>query len=104
MVCWNSHLFNLILKYFLHVEVLDNHSTMLSAGSSPDLANRQQIVDDMVKILQSEKVAQTSEKVSALQEFQLYVREGDASHIKRNFRYNFSTRNDFFLFYSINRT
>jgi len=76
---------------------------MLFAGSSPDLANRQQIVDDMVKILQSEKVAQTSEKVSALQEFQLYVREGDASHIKRNFRYDLSIRflDDFYLFYSI---
>jgi CLIP-associating protein 1/2 len=74
--------------------MLDNHPAMLFAGSSPDLANRQQIVDDMVKILQSEKVAQTSEKVSALQEFQLYVREGDASHIKRNFRYDFSACDD----------
>lgn len=40
----------------------------------------------MVKTLQS-KVAQTSEKVSVLQEFQLYVREGDALYVKRNFKY-----------------
>ncbi|XP_020281280.1 CLIP-associating protein 1-A isoform X3 [Pseudomyrmex gracilis] len=54
-------------------------------GSSPDLVNRPEIVDNMVKTLQS-KVAQTTEKVSVLQEFQLYVREGDASYIKRNFK------------------
>ncbi|XP_011638500.1 CLIP-associating protein 1 isoform X7 [Pogonomyrmex barbatus] len=54
-------------------------------GSSPDLINRPEIVDNMVKTLQS-KVAQTSEKVAALQEFQLYVREGDSSYIKRNFK------------------
>lgn len=40
----------------------------------------------MVKTLQS-KVAQTTEKVSVLQEFQLYVREGDALYVKRNFKY-----------------
>lgn len=40
----------------------------------------------MVKTLQS-KVAQTTEKVSVLQEFQLFVREGDALYIKRNFKY-----------------
>lgn len=40
----------------------------------------------MITTLQS-KVAQTTEKVSALQEFQLYVREGDSSYIKRNFKY-----------------
>ncbi|KAL0107128.1 hypothetical protein PUN28_015567 [Cardiocondyla obscurior] len=54
-------------------------------GSSPDSINRPEIVDNMIKTLQS-KVSQTSEKVSALQEFQLYVREGDSSHIKRNFK------------------
>ncbi|XP_026825554.1 CLIP-associating protein 1-A isoform X7 [Ooceraea biroi] len=54
-------------------------------GSSPDSTNRQQMVDDVVKTLQS-KVAQTTEKVSVLQEFQSYVREGDASNIKRNFK------------------
>ncbi|XP_018306720.1 CLIP-associating protein 1-A isoform X4 [Mycetomoellerius zeteki] len=54
-------------------------------GSSPDSTNRPEIVDNMVKTLQS-KVAQTTEKVSALQEFQLYVREGDSSYIKRNFK------------------
>jgi len=40
----------------------------------------------MVQTLQS-KVAQTTEKVSVLQEFQLYVREGDALYVKRNFKY-----------------
>jgi len=59
---------------------------ILYAGSSPDSINRPEIVDNMVKTLQS-KVAQTTEKVSALQEFQLYVREGDSSYIKRNFKY-----------------
>ncbi|XP_070166547.1 CLIP-associating protein 2 isoform X5 [Polyergus mexicanus] len=54
-------------------------------GSSPDLTNRPEIVDNMVQTLQS-KVAQTTEKVSVLQEFQLYVREGDASYVKRNFK------------------
>lgn len=48
--------------------------------------NRPEIVDNMIKTLQS-KMAQTTEKVTVLQEFQLYVREGDASHIKRNFKY-----------------
>lgn len=32
-------------------------------------------------------MTQTEEKVSALQEFQLYVREGDALYIKQNFKY-----------------
>ena len=59
---------------------------ILYTGSSPDSTNRPEIVDNMVKTLQS-KVAQTTEKVSALQEFQLYVREGDSSYIKRNFKY-----------------
>ncbi|XP_024877950.1 CLIP-associating protein 1 isoform X6 [Temnothorax curvispinosus] len=58
-------------------------------GSSPDSTNRPdivpEIVDNMVKTLQS-KEAQTAEKVSSLQEFQLYVREGDSSYIKRNFK------------------
>lgn len=48
--------------------------------------NRPEIVDNMIKTLQS-KMTQTAEKVAVLQEFQLYVREGDASHIKRNFKY-----------------
>ncbi|XP_011861467.1 PREDICTED: CLIP-associating protein 1-A isoform X2 [Vollenhovia emeryi] len=54
-------------------------------GSSPDLINRPEIVDNTVKALQS-KVGQTADKVTALQEFQLYVREGDPSYIKRNFK------------------
>lgn len=59
---------------------------VLYTGSSPDLSNRPEIVDNMVKTLQS-KVAQAAEKVSVLQEFQLYVREGDALYVKRNFKY-----------------
>ncbi|EFN82174.1 CLIP-associating protein [Harpegnathos saltator] len=54
-------------------------------GSSPDSINRPEIVDNMIKTLQS-KMTQTTEKVTVLQEFQLYVREGDAAHIKRNFK------------------
>lgn len=40
----------------------------------------------MIKTLQS-KVTQTEEKVSALQDFQQYVRDGDASYIKQHFKY-----------------
>ncbi|XP_076182612.1 CLIP-associating protein isoform X5 [Ptiloglossa arizonensis] len=54
-------------------------------GSSPDSAKRPECLDNMIKTLQS-KVSQTEEKVSALQEFQQYVREGDASYIKQNFK------------------
>lgn len=32
-------------------------------------------------------MTQTEEKVLALQDFQQYVREGDASYIKQNFKY-----------------
>lgn len=59
---------------------------ILHLGSSPDSVSRPELVDNMVKTLQS-KVAQATEKVSVLQEFQLYVREGDPSYIKRNFKY-----------------
>ncbi|OAD54263.1 CLIP-associating protein 1 [Eufriesea mexicana] len=55
-------------------------------GSSPDSIKRPEILDNMIKTLQS-KMTQTEEKVSALQEFQLYVREGDALYIKQNFKY-----------------
>ncbi|XP_017761570.1 PREDICTED: CLIP-associating protein 1-A isoform X2 [Eufriesea mexicana] len=54
-------------------------------GSSPDSIKRPEILDNMIKTLQS-KMTQTEEKVSALQEFQLYVREGDALYIKQNFK------------------
>ncbi|CAD1472633.1 unnamed protein product [Heterotrigona itama] len=46
-------------------------------GSSPDSIKRPEILDNMIKTLQS-KMTQTEEKITALQEFQLYVREGDA--------------------------
>lgn len=54
-------------------------------GSSPDPAKRPEVLDNMIKTLQS-KTAQTEEKVFALQEFELYVREGDALYIKQNFK------------------
>ncbi|XP_076756298.1 CLIP-associating protein isoform X2 [Xylocopa sonorina] len=54
-------------------------------GSSPDSAKRPEVLDNMIKTLQS-KMTQTEEKVSALQEFQLYVREGDGLYIKQNFK------------------
>ncbi|XP_017884905.1 CLIP-associating protein 1-A isoform X3 [Ceratina calcarata] len=54
-------------------------------GSSPDPAKRPEVLDNMIKTLQS-KTAQTDEKISALQEFELYVREGDALYIKQNFK------------------
>ncbi|XP_011264214.1 CLIP-associating protein 1 isoform X5 [Camponotus floridanus] len=63
----------------------ENNGYKTHGSSSPDLSNRPEIVDNMVKTLQS-KVAQTTEKVSVLQEFQLYVREGDALYVKRNFK------------------
>lgn len=47
----------------------------------------------MIKTLQS-KMTQATEKATVLQEFQSYVREGDASHIKRNFKY---VRRDFMV-------
>ncbi|XP_076390256.1 CLIP-associating protein isoform X5 [Megachile rotundata] len=54
-------------------------------GSSPDSIKRPEILDNMIKTLQS-KMTQTEEKVTALQEFQLYVREGDGLYIKQNFK------------------
>ncbi|XP_043252593.1 CLIP-associating protein 1-A-like isoform X3 [Colletes gigas] len=54
-------------------------------GSSPDSTKRQESLEYMIETLQSKKT-QTEEKVSALQEFQQYVREGDASYIKQNFK------------------
>ncbi|KAF7393480.1 hypothetical protein HZH68_010299 [Vespula germanica] len=54
-------------------------------GSSPDSTKRPEVLDNMIKTLQS-KLTQTSEKVAALQEFQLYVREGDATYVKQNFK------------------
>ncbi|KAK2588964.1 hypothetical protein KPH14_001817 [Odynerus spinipes] len=54
-------------------------------GSSPDPTKRPEVLDNMIKTLQS-KMTQTSEKVAALQEFQLYVREGDATYVKQNFK------------------
>ncbi|XP_054015820.1 CLIP-associating protein 1-A isoform X4 [Hylaeus anthracinus] len=54
-------------------------------GSSPDLASRPENLDNITKILRS-KTRSTEEKVSALQEFQQYIREGDASYMKQNFK------------------
>ncbi|XP_078036042.1 CLIP-associating protein isoform X3 [Augochlora pura] len=54
-------------------------------GPLPDPSNRPEVLDNMIKTLQS-KMTQTEEKVLALQEFQLYVREGDAAFIKQHFK------------------
>ncbi|XP_014598881.1 PREDICTED: CLIP-associating protein 1 isoform X11 [Polistes canadensis] len=54
-------------------------------GSSPDSAKRPEILDNMIKTIQS-KLTQTSEKITALQNFQAYVREGDATYVKQNFK------------------
>ncbi|KAG7210104.1 hypothetical protein KM043_011669 [Ampulex compressa] len=53
--------------------------------SSPDSTRRPEVLDNMIKTLQS-KMTQNEERVAALQEFQLYVREADASYIKQNFK------------------
>ncbi|XP_015172427.1 PREDICTED: CLIP-associating protein 2 isoform X14 [Polistes dominula] len=54
-------------------------------GSSPDSAKRPEILDNMIKTIQS-KCTQTSEKITALQNFQAYVREGDSTYVKQNFK------------------
>ena len=45
-----------------------------------------EVLDNTLKILQTEG-SQVSVKVSALQEFQLFIREGDPIYIKQNFKY-----------------
>ncbi|XP_043264158.1 uncharacterized protein LOC122404290 [Colletes gigas] len=59
-------------------------------GSSPDSTKRQESLEYLIETLQSKKT-QPEEKVSALQEFQQYVREGDASYIKQNFNLPITT-------------
>ncbi|XP_058794035.1 CLIP-associating protein 2 isoform X8 [Phymastichus coffea] len=54
-------------------------------GSSPDSIRGPEVLDNTLKVLQSEE-SQITEKVAALQEFQLYVREGDALYIKQHFK------------------
>ncbi|XP_014214281.1 CLIP-associating protein 1 isoform X2 [Copidosoma floridanum] len=54
-------------------------------GSSPDSIRGPEVLDNTLKILQLEE-SQITEKVAALQEFQLYVREGDALYIKQHFK------------------
>lgn len=54
-------------------------------GSSPDSIRGPEVLDNTLKILQAEE-SQIPEKVAALQEFQLYVREGDALYIKQHFK------------------
>ncbi|XP_076241952.1 CLIP-associating protein isoform X2 [Calliopsis andreniformis] len=57
---------------------------------SSDSTKNSEVLDNLIKTLQS-KMTQTEEKVSALQDFQQYVREGDASYIKQNFKKLFKT-------------
>lgn len=55
-------------------------------GSSPDMLLRgPEVVDNTIKTLQS-TVSQSSAKVQALEEFQLYVRDCDAAYIKQQFK------------------
>uniref|UniRef100_A0ABD2WPW9 TOG domain-containing protein n=1 Tax=Trichogramma kaykai TaxID=54128 RepID=A0ABD2WPW9_9HYME len=54
-------------------------------GSVPDSIRGPEVLDNTLKILQAEE-SQISEKVAALQEFQLFVRDGDALYIKQHFR------------------
>ncbi|XP_033336127.1 CLIP-associating protein isoform X3 [Megalopta genalis] len=63
----------------------ENNGYKSHAGPLPDPSNRPEVLDNMIKTLQS-KMTQTDEKVLALQEFQLYVREGDAAFIKQHFK------------------
>ncbi|XP_078036040.1 CLIP-associating protein isoform X1 [Augochlora pura] len=63
----------------------ENNGYKAHAGPLPDPSNRPEVLDNMIKTLQS-KMTQTEEKVLALQEFQLYVREGDAAFIKQHFK------------------
>ena len=71
---------------------------MFITGSSPDSIKRPEVLDNMIKTLQS-KMTQTEEKVTALQEFQLYVREGDALYIKQNFKYALYYLTGLFFYY-----
>ncbi|KAJ8686484.1 hypothetical protein QAD02_022278 [Eretmocerus hayati] len=54
-------------------------------GSSPDSIRGPEVLDNTLKVLQQEE-SQITEKVAALQEFQLYVREGDALYMKQHFK------------------
>lgn len=54
-------------------------------GSSPDSAKGPEVLDNTMRILQSDVVPDV-EKVAALQEFQLYVRDGDIPYMKQNFK------------------
>ncbi|XP_076292995.1 CLIP-associating protein isoform X3 [Lasioglossum baleicum] len=63
----------------------ENNGYKSHTGPLPDSAKRPEVLDNMIKTLQS-KMTQTDEKVLALQEFQLYVREGDAAFIKQHFK------------------
>lgn len=72
----------------IRIDLIRNIFKIIISGSSPDSTKRPEVLDNMIKTLQS-KLTQTSEKVAALQEFQLYVREGDATYVKQNFKYNF---------------
>nr|XP_031832782.1 CLIP-associating protein 1-A isoform X7 [Nomia melanderi] len=63
----------------------ENNGYKAHTGSSPDSSKRPEVLDNMIKTLQS-KMTQIEEKVLALQEFQLYVREGDPAYIKQHFK------------------
>ncbi|XP_033225325.1 CLIP-associating protein 1-A isoform X3 [Belonocnema kinseyi] len=55
-------------------------------GSSPDSLRGPEVVDNVIKILQSTGTEEQDTR-SALQEFQLYLRDGgDVSYVKQNFK------------------
>lgn len=61
------------------------HCLIVKLDSSPDLLSKPIILDNTVKILQSES-AKVDEKIAALQDFQGFVRDGDPMYIKQHFK------------------
>ena len=55
------------------------------AGSSPDSLRGPDVVDNVIKTLQSQETEE-KERITSLQEFQLYLHDGDMSYVKQNFK------------------
>ncbi|XP_051174524.1 CLIP-associating protein 1-A isoform X3 [Leptopilina boulardi] len=54
-------------------------------GSSPDSLRGPDVVDNVIKSLQTQETEE-QEKITTLQEFQLYLHDGDISYVKQNFK------------------
>ncbi|XP_043472094.1 CLIP-associating protein 1-A isoform X3 [Leptopilina heterotoma] len=54
-------------------------------GSSPDSLRGPDVVDNVIKSLQAPETEE-QEKITTLQEFQLYLHDGDISYVKQNFK------------------